>query len=63
MEAAVETNPTGGGDETAWIPAPNGTVILQPKPLGIYNVWRYQLHLNKLKVPRHQALRLVIREY
>ncbi|MGA8183615.1 MAG: hypothetical protein WB819_08225, partial [Terriglobia bacterium] len=63
VEATVETNPTGGGDETAWIPVPSGTVVLQPKPLGIYNVWRYQLHLHKLKVPKHQALRLVIREY
>ncbi len=63
VEATIETNPTGGGDETAWIPLPNGTVVMQPKPLGIYNVWRYQMRLHKLQVPKHQALRLVIREF
>ena len=63
VEATIETNPTGGDDETAWIPLPNGTVVLQPKPLGIYNVWRYQMRLHKLQVPKHQALRLVIREF
>ncbi len=63
VEATIESNPTGSGDETAWIPVPNGTVVLQSKPLGIYNVWRYQMRLHKLQVPKHQALRLVIREY
>ena len=63
VEATIESNPTSADNETAWIPVPNGTVVLQPKPLGIYNVWRYQLHLHKLKVPKHQALRLVIREF
>jgi hypothetical protein len=63
VEATLESNPTGADQETAWIPVPKGTVVLQSKPLGNYNVWRYQLHLHRLKAPKHQALRLVIREF
>jgi hypothetical protein len=63
VEATLETNPTGGDNETAWIPVPNGTAVLQLKPLSICSVWRYELHLNELNVPKHQALQLVIREF
>ncbi len=63
VEGTLETNPSGADDDTAWIPIPDGTVVLQAKPLGIYSVWRYQLRLHRLKVPKHQALRLVIKEY
>ncbi|TAM81020.1 MAG: hypothetical protein EPN47_14160 [Acidobacteria bacterium] len=63
VEATLETNPTSTDDETAWIPVPDGTMVLQAKPLGIYSVWRYRLRLHRLKVPKNQALRLVIKEY
>ena len=63
VQATIETNLNGPDDEMGWIPVPDGTVVLQSKPLGIYNVWRYQLHLHRLKVPKKQALRLVIKEF
>ena len=63
VEATLEYNPAGADDELGWVPVPNGTVVMQPKPLGIYNVWRYELRMHKLKVPKNQALRLVIKEF
>ena len=63
VEATLEYNPAGADDELGWVPVPNGTVVMQPKPLGIYNVWRYELRLHKLKVPKNKALRLVIKEF
>ena len=63
MEATIETNPAGPDDELGWRPVPDGTVVLQSKPLGLYNVWRYELRPHRVKAPRHQALRLVIKEF
>jgi hypothetical protein len=63
VEATIETNPAGPDDEMGWIPVTDGTVVLQSKPLGLYNVWRYELRPQRLKVPKHQALRLVIKEF
>jgi len=63
VEATVETNPAGADNELGWVPVPNGTVVLQPKLIGLQTVWKYQLHLGKLKVPKLQALRLVIKEF
>jgi len=63
VEATLETNPAGADAELGWMPVPNGTVVLEAKPFGLQSIWRYQLHLGKLKVPKLQALRLVIKEF
>jgi hypothetical protein len=63
VEATVETNPAGADNQLGWVPVPNGTVVLEPNLIGQQTVWKYQLHLGKLKVPKLQALRLVIKEF
>ncbi|HUZ47355.1 MAG TPA: hypothetical protein VMW54_12035 [Terriglobia bacterium] len=63
LEASVESNPSGADNELGWVPLPNATAVMQPKLIGQQTVWKYQFHLDKLKPPKRQALRLVIKEF
>ncbi len=63
MEVTVESNPSGAGNELGWVPVPNATVIMQPKLIGGQTIWKYQFHFGKMKLPKNQPLRLVLKEF
>jgi hypothetical protein len=63
MEVSVETNPAGGDTDLGWIPAPEGIVGLRGEAVGGTTVWRGQIRLDRMKLPKLQAIQLVIKEY
>ncbi len=63
IEVTVETNPQGGDADFGWVPAPDGVVPLKRQSEGPITVWREEVRLDKMRLPKFQAIRLIIREY
>ena len=61
VEVTVETQSPGAEGDLGWIPVPKGTFPLKPNQATDATLWRGTVRLPKL--PKLQAVRLVIKEY
>ena len=61
VEVTVETQSPGAAGDLGWIPVPKGTFPLKPTQATDASLWRGTVRLPKL--PKLQAVRLVIKEY